>query len=437
MSRELKAWWRQCDRIMLFIFVAGSGILSGANELRIQGALLVFSLTGLYFSGQRRSFPVNSPPPELIFFSLWVVWSGITGLFIIHDQELFWKSYRVVFQNAIMIWTIYGLLRYKMTPYLVFCAILTYALVEAIVALLSAYSISDLTNIAQRITGLSANPNALGFFMVQGTIAAMLLWHSRFLANWFRKMLLLGFILAFGYVTSLSGSRDAWLSYSVMTSIWVVFLMPRGRGVQKLAVRILALLILAAAFFLTVPFVMNKTAIGTRWQELEKTGSGDVKEGLRKNVRYELYKSGLRMFSEKPIMGFGLGQFQATHWSGLYSHSDPIEVLSTTGAVGFFLYEGVFVILIVRLWRLQRLAMDPLEQYRLKMMMMGNAIILFVGLGTVHTTSQFAFIYIATLSAYTWTRVHEVRSGASAWQRHSALTLNHFRLPPAQVLPHL
>jgi O-antigen ligase len=120
------------------------------------------------------------------------------------------------------------------------------------------------------------------------------------------------------------------------------------------------------------------------------------------------------MFLQEPIAGVGLGQFQARFVTGQYSHSDIIETLSTTGIVGFLLYQSFFVLLLVRLRRLLRMTRDPLERYQYKTMALAIVVIILFGLGGPHINSQPVFTFLATLSAYTWTKLHERRGGQVA-----------------------
>jgi O-antigen ligase len=411
MRHKEKAWWGQWDRIILFLFVLGSGVVSAANALRTLGILLVLTLGFLLISRvKQRTAPVNRFPPELICYTLWVMWTGVTGYFIAQNLEIFWMDYWIVLQILVMIWTIYGLLRFKLTPQVVFFAGFVYTGVQVIAVLTGLSQVSDLTQVTDRITGLTNNPNGLGFLVVTGLGMTAYFWQARFLPNLLRKGAILGLIALGGYVTAISGSRKSLLLYGAFLVLWGVFILPHGRGVQIFLTRLLVVAAIGATIVVTIPLIMEGTAFGTRWNELTKGGQLDVGEGLRENVRYEMYTAGLQMFRNHPFAGVGLGQYKVLFATGAYSHSDIIEPLATTGGVGFLLYQSFYLILLVRLRKLYLATRDRGEQYRLKVMGLGMLVILLFGLGMPHICIQPVFIYLATLSAYTWTKLHEARA---------------------------
>lgn len=72
--------------------------------------------------------------------------------------------------------------------------------------------------------------------------------------------------------------------------------------------------------------------------------------------REALLKSGLRLFNENPAFGKGLASFAESRmgryrWGsiGVYSHSNVIEILVSSGIFGFTLYYSMFIIIISNL----------------------------------------------------------------------------------------
>jgi len=415
MRQKETAWWLQWDRIVLFLFVIGTGLLSALNAQRILGILMVLALGLLMITRTRQqTISVKNVPPELICYSLWVIWAGITGPFVAANNEIFWLDYRVIVQMCVMIWTIYGLLRFKLTPQVVFVGVLCVGVIQMVAAVAGISQVGDLTQANERVMGLTTNSNFLGFLVTIGAVSATVLWHEHFVFGGLRKLFLFSFILSCGYISAISASRKSLIIFSVFFTIWCVLVLPRGRGIKVFASRIFAVILVATVVYVSIPLVMEKTAFGTRWNELTKEGRYGVGEGVRENIRFEMYMAGLQMFANHPITGVGLGQFKVHFQTGAYSHSDIIEPLSTTGALGFILYESFYIILLIRLRRIFLLLRDPTEQYRVKALMMLVVVILLFGLGGPHITAQPVFVLLATLSAYSWTKLHELRAEASA-----------------------
>jgi len=413
-KKREKAWWLQGDRLILFLFVLASGTISASNALRTLGILLILSLGALILSrATSQTISVRQAPPELICYSSWVLWTGLTGIFISPVIEIFWMDYWIVIQMLIMVWTIYGLLRFKLTPQVVFFAGFLYTCIQCAAALAGVSQVSDLTQISERITGLTSNPNGLGFLIVTGLAMTSYFWQARFLPNLVRKGAILVLIAVSGYVVAISGSRKSLFCYGVFVVLWGVFVVPHGRGVQIMLSRLAAFAVVMSVIITTIPLIMEGTAFGTRWNELTKGGQLGLTEGLQENVRYEMYVTGLKMFGANPIAGVGLGQFKVYFPTGAYSHSDIIEPLATTGGIGFLLYQSFYVILLIRLRKLYVMTRDIGEQYRLKVMGLGMILILLFGLGMPHICTQPVFIYLAVISAYTWTKLHELQAAVT------------------------
>ena len=124
---------------------------------------------------------------------------------------------------------------------------------------------------------------------------------------------------------------------------------------QRGAVIVVAAAIVATYFL--YDFVVHHTYLGERFQTTINEG-GDVQ-------RFGMYTRGIELFLENPVAGIGFGQFQEVSGFEEYSHSDYIEVLSSTGIVGFVLYFSIFLVLWLRIARLRRLTSDPEITYAL------------------------------------------------------------------------
>lgn len=265
-----------------------------------------------------------------------------------------------------------------------------------------------------QITGIANNPNVLGFAVVLGAMSGLILWNTRTPYPLLRKAFFLAIVVGSGYVATISGSRKTVLIYAVLILIWAVFILPRGRGARVFLQKITAIAMLGVTLIVISPLVMQKTSFGTRWGQFMEEGGGDIKESWRSNLRYEMYMAGFEMFRANPIAGVGLGQFQAMFATGQYSHSDIVESLSTTGFVGFILYQSFYVLLLLRLRVLALLSQSHEERYQYRTMALAIFVIVLFGLGGVHMNSQPIFVFLATVSAYTWTRLHQKRRDYNA-----------------------
>ena len=116
-----------------------------------------------------------------------------------------------------------------------------------------------------------------------------------------------------------------------------------------------ALIVVGAALigtYFLYDYVMHRTQVGER---LERT---DWHWGLDE-TRAALYLRGIELFVGSPLIGIGFGQYQEVSGLEMYAHSDYIEVLCSTGIVGFTLYFSIFWVLWLALRGLGRLTSDP------------------------------------------------------------------------------
>ena len=120
------------------------------------------------------------------------------------------------------------------------------------------------------------------------------------------------------------------------------------------------------------------------------------------------------MFWSSPLVGVGWSQFRVKFWAGLYSHSDYMEPLATTGLVGFVLYQAFYFILLRRIWRLLSRAQIDEDVYRLKVMLIGLGAILLLGVGAPHFQSLNVYMLLVTFSCFTWRLMN---SAVPRWSR--------------------
>ena len=79
------------------------------------------------------------------------------------------------------------------------------------------------------------------------------------------------------------------------------------------------------------------------------TGQGKVDNSTR--LRKAFIKAGINQFLKTPILGVGIGNSgyiteKATGWF-TYLHNNYVELLATTGIIGFGLYYSVYVYIII------------------------------------------------------------------------------------------
>jgi O-antigen ligase len=138
---------------------------------------------------------------------------------------------------------------------------------------------------------------------------------------------------------------------------------------------------------------MSDTYMGERFEHAREHGS---------ETRVQLYKEGIKMIKSNPIVGVGLSNYIKLSSSGLYSHSDYIEVAATTGIVGFILYFSIYIVLWHRLNRIKSMTNDPRILYTIGLLKAAIITILLVATGRPNIASKLTWVFLAGAIGYSW-----------------------------------
>jgi len=398
-------WYHRIEGLALFLFTISTCLLFGKNQLRTVGIFMVIAFFLANSMRFRRGLNWLRPfPPELLFYSAWVLWAITTGPLVAVDLEYFWAAGHVLVQMFVMVWIVYGILKATRDgENAIFLGLILGTVVEIFLVLTEIQNIGSLarnSRAAERVMGLTHNPNFLGFLMVWATVSVLILWEGRKMGLFWR-LVSFGLIGFCAYVLLATGSRKASVAFVFVLWAWITFALPEKIGRWKVALSV-SLGGITLWLFLTYGMKLAaNTPVGIRWQQMMETGGGNILQGFKRNIRYDMYVEGFKIFLQHPIFGVGLNNFCA-YFYGYYSHSDYIEPLATTGLIGFILYQAFYVILLLRLRQLLKWVTDSGMRYKLKMMLIGLGAILIIGLGAPHYTDQPVFLLLVAFSVYTW-----------------------------------
>jgi hypothetical protein len=395
-------WICHLDAVVLFLFVCGANFLYGYGQLRILGIAMVgffflIHLPWFSFVLQR----VIPPPPELLCYTAWVVWAIITGCAVAIDMYSFWNSSKVVLQCLVMVWIIYALLRTRQTVEVVLVAIITGGLIQ-IAAVLIGQTEMTVAVEAERQMGLTDNPNNLGFRMIWCVLCGLMFWQVQ--GRW-RNLIragILALIPVAGFIILSTGSRKSTLALLFALLCWAVSASFTVQGMRAYLTRILTVCILLGILANVMPFVLDNSIVGKRFEQFFDEGQGSMVAAAKAHKRYDMYSESLEIFVKYPLFGVGLDNFKVHSFHKVYSHSDYMEPLTNTGLIGFLLYQSFYGFLLFRSFAFLRLVKDVKTLYRLKMIIIIVLTIMVIGLGSPQYTSQLVFILLTTFSVYTW-----------------------------------
>jgi O-antigen ligase len=207
-----------------------------------------------------------------------------------------------------------------------------------------------------RVDGTFPMPNGLAAFIaliVPILACAMELW-----TDWKRRTFLGGWIAFALVVLVATYTRTAWISLAV--SALVLFFMSRRIRLGSL---------ILVALLGAVGYVAVGSAIAARFSDL--SGGAFYRSSLA--GRLNIWNAAAPLLFRNPVSGQGLGMFaidmglfEAGDVAGqasapvIAAHNDYLRVLVETGAIGFMLYFGTFVLFIRRGWKMWKES-DALE----------------------------------------------------------------------------
>jgi O-antigen ligase len=203
-------------------------------------------------------------------------------------------------------------------------------------------------------TFLNANNLALVMMISLCCIAWLIIYSNR-------RYLLINVSLALVYllITALTGGRKFLVLPFVFTLLLLIFRFFQTRKFRLLfyIIFFLLFLITSAWAIMNIPFLYN--SIGMRFSglfDLLRGVSSPSEPDYSTIYRLLMIRSGWNWFLERPILGYGLNNFQVMFSEVLtksYAHNNYIELLVDTGLVGTIIYYSFYIYLLTKLLRIR------------------------------------------------------------------------------------
>lgn len=173
-----------------------------------------------------------------------------------------------------------------------------------------------------------------------------------------RKVVSLGLLfLPIVLVAAGTGSRKVLLFLAGFTALFIYFyikLTTSKNSISRYKKYLSVFLVAVAATMLLASTGIFDTAF-ERFENMFKVSSAGVIADNSANTRANMIKIGLHAFSEKPVFGYGLtGSGGITqHYLGweTYLHNNYVEILASSGIIGFLFYYGFYGCLFVKILR--------------------------------------------------------------------------------------
>lgn len=384
-------------QLLLVPFIIGLMTLShikGWSRLMIfYGFIYAWFFSLYYFLYCKQKLPT-----EVFIYIIWIVWV-LCGWFIATDKYLYLQSLLTIIQIGTLIFLISANTSLYKNLSIIMIAIAIGGIIVGISSYLSGeFQIASDIEARSQASGITKNANSFAYHLLFVIFAIFYFWEKKSSILW--RILLLAFVVGIMIAVIFSGSRKGFLGVLAFLALWYLFCQSK-KFLKNTSTTFVVLLLLIVGTYYTTNYVMSQTYLGKRFEHLEKYGD---------SIRIMLYKEGFEMIRNNPIMGVGLDNFRVFSASGLYSHSDYIEVAADTGIVGFFLYFLIYLLLWRRFSIIQSEVDNPRLLYIMGFLKASIITILLVAFGRVNIASKLTWIFIAAAIGFTWSVKSELET---------------------------
>jgi putative inorganic carbon (hco3(-)) transporter len=268
--------------------------------------------------------------PRMLFFYLgFICWVIVSGYFFASSYHTTLSAVKTPIQIFLFIFVTYGVFRSirSLEP-------LAYAFVLSVAFVMFGDLLGVNFGIEQgnRYQGLTYNSNVFGLFMNYLIISIIYL-----LQDATRKILIRYTLYALGALAIImimgTGSRSAFLA---MVAVFFVYLVSVRKYNHKTILLIVITGVGGVMFYNSLIEVFMGTATIQRIQNESYLIRGAT-------IRYENILAAYQVFLDNPVTGVGLDNFKYFNPLGFAAHNYPLEILASTGSIGFILLIVLYI----------------------------------------------------------------------------------------------
>ncbi|MED3758928.1 O-antigen ligase family protein [Peribacillus frigoritolerans] len=173
-----------------------------------------------------------------------------------------------------------------------------------------------------------------------------------------KKYLCFPLFLIMFFVILLTGSRSA-LIFILFNIIFILFSSNRKGFYNKFKYLIISAFLASTIFYMIFNIPILYQIIGIRIEDLLSFFSEEGTEETSINIRANMLASGIEMFKNQPLTGYGLGNYGfvfSRDYGGreTYSHNNLIELLVGVGILGAITFYIIQSLVIKELFRASR-----------------------------------------------------------------------------------
>lgn len=404
-------------RWMFYIYIFSLVYLSGMSVGNIISKaigvlyLLSFIIFEIILSKKKMLF-LN----EMVFIGIWYLITLVSGFFV-KDQILFINRFGTISQLIILF--IFGTSTVIYNKIKIEKILILIIIGTMFIFIQGMYfqSSSSLLYGDTRLQSSQGNPNTIANFGIYSLIfCAYFLLSSKKKTE---KVFFLIVILFFIYGLLETESRKGIIAIPLIICIFFLLNSIKNYKITdnktlyiiKYSLLIIGLIIV---FYLAYKMFIS-SAYFKRFQRLLvfiQTQSATHEQALKKIIDYSTYerrqfiKCGIEMWLDHFWFGVGLDNFKATvneYWltsKHYYSHNNYVELLSTTGLLGFISYYSIYGVIIRRLLLLLKKNLDKRESLLINSFIVSFVVLLLIEMVIVSYYLKFFWLLLMIMSSY-------------------------------------
>jgi len=381
--------YRDFWNLSLFLFITGLltvSHISGLTTIMILYGFIMMAGFSIYLAFHR----LFRPLPEVVVYMVWIIWA-LSGAAVAIDQALFTTKLMTVIQINFLLFLISSMVSLKRNASVVMSAII----IGGLIVLFSSFYTGEFLQAGEsdtqtRAAGIVGNANGFAYALMFVVYAVFYFWNRKSSTVWRIILLSILALSAFGIVYS--GSRMGIIGFIAFLSLWWIFC--ARKKLPKHPIKTYAVLVaISFALYLFIDHVLFSTFLGHRIQYFQDSSS--IK-------RFECYKEGLNLIIQNPVFGVGLDNFRVFESFGLYAHSNYIEIASSTGIIGFFIFFSIYFIVWRRLKRIEKIYKELQCKYTINLFKASILTILIQSFATVNYYSKLTWIFLGAVIGYSW-----------------------------------
>jgi O-antigen ligase len=330
-NKSLFDWF--CDAVMLIFLSVVMAYGPDIHRVFIPAEILFVATFGTRFLLKRSKITTAFVGWSLAFIFLSAISVLYANNFAIAFNRLKSAIQVLVFANLVLPYV-----RESEKAYHNFMVIFLAACVPLLLRLLLSTSFKILFSARLGYT-IDVNPNTVGYIISNARLVAIYLFINQ------KKPIFLLYLIISLIFAIFSGSRKIFLLLGVgMIMLALLHQKTLRRGIIA---SIICLLIIVVGVFSTIHIDILRMALGEKFLNMIASLRGSTIDGST-TERIGMIISGLSMFRQKPIFGWGLGAFTYLGGFETYSHNNYVELLVAVGLVGTLVYYSLCFSIVIQ-----------------------------------------------------------------------------------------